>query len=208
MEENNSPLIAITFEAGGNQAIASNILDVLAETNTRATVFLLGEWVLENPKLVKRMVKEGHELGNHSYNHPDLTLLENDEVIDQLNRTSNLALRLSGHLAFPWLRPPFGTCDSRIRRLVKAAGYRLIIKDALDGIHWPEVTTPKAILNRTLGNVFDSAVMTYHLDNEMTLKVLPEIINDLKQAKYELTTLSILYAKKGYIDQNKTSHNQ
>lgn len=185
-------IMALTFEAGGDPSIAGRVLNVLRESAARATIFLDGAWSAQNADLVKRMSAEGHELGNHAYTHPDLTRIGDEEVREELRRTDALAQQLTGQRAHPWLRPPFGAFDARVRLLAAADGYRIVQRDAVDGGHWPGDNTPDSVLKRTLENAAPGAVIAYHLSSPLTLEALPAIIRDLRAAGYGLVRLSDL----------------
>ncbi len=187
-----APRMALTFEAGGDPVVAGQVLDVLRDMRTIATIFLDGAWSARFPDLVRRMAAEGHELGNHAYNHPDLTLLDDEAVREELRRTDQLARELTGQPAHPWLRPPFGTFDDRIRQLAAADGYRIVQRFAVDGAHWPGETTPESVLNRTLDLSADGAVIAFHLNSPITLQALPTIIERLRSAGYVFVRLSDL----------------
>jgi peptidoglycan/xylan/chitin deacetylase (PgdA/CDA1 family) len=188
----NSPAVSLTFEAGGDVQIAASILDVLLANGVPSTVFLLGKWAAANPELVQRMAVEGNELGNHSFSHLRLTDLKDEEIRQELHRTSEIAKNITGQLAKPWLRPPFGDWNERVEHVTAADGYRPILRHAVDGKHWPGETTPATILNRIIHTAHDGSVYAFHLDNSLTLQILPEIIRNLRSAGYALLTLSEL----------------
>jgi peptidoglycan-N-acetylglucosamine deacetylase len=191
-DDPSAPRVALTFEAGGDPIVVGQVLDVLRDTRTSATIFLDGAWSARYPDLVRRMAAEGHELGNHAYNHPDLTGLDDNTVREELSRTDQLARELTGQPAHPWLRPPYGTFDDRIRKLAAADGYRIVQRFAVDGAHWPGETTPDSVLNRSLDLSRDGAVIAYHLNSPITLQVLPAIIERLQAEGYEFVRLSDL----------------
>jgi peptidoglycan/xylan/chitin deacetylase (PgdA/CDA1 family) len=192
IEEMNTPQVALTFEAGGDEKVAAQMLDLLHGAGARATIFLHGAWASSCPELVRRMVNEGHELGNHTYTHPNLTLLEDKQIREELRRTSELAHRLAGRPAEPWFRPPFGAIDERVRDVVAAEGYRIVQRNAVDGGHWPGRTTGAKIVARTLENAYDGAIIAYHLGSAETVRVMPSILSELRKSRCRLVSLSDL----------------
>ena len=184
--------VALTFEAGGDPNVCGEILDILNATRTPATIFLAGNWSEQYPELVRRMAADGHELGNHSYTHPDLTQCDDGQVRDELRRTDETITHLMGQRANVWFRPPYDAIDQRVAQLARDEGYRLVQRSALDGGHWPGETTPELVQARSLENAYAGAVLTYHLDSPKTLAVLAAIIADLRAAGYELVRLSDL----------------
>lgn len=186
------PRIALSFEAGGDPMVSGQMLDVLRDEGVVASIFILGNWAEANPDLVKRIAAEGHELGNHSYSHPVLTDLDEQQVRLELQKTSDICQELTGQRAFPWLRPPYGALDERVRTIALDEGYRLIMRDAVDGGHWPGQTTGDRIVQRTLDNAYDGASIAYHINNPTTVQVLPDIIRKLREADFEFVRLSDL----------------
>lgn len=188
----NTPRVALTFEAGGDEKVAAQMLDRLRSASARATIFLHGAWASGYPDLVRRMVNEGHELGNHTYTHPNLTFLEDKQIREELRRTSELAQQLTGRPAGPWFRPPFGAIDKRVRDVVSTEGYQIVQRNAVDGGHWPGRTTGAKIVTRTLENAYDGGVIAYHLGSAQTLRVMPPILAELRKSGCRLVTLSSL----------------
>jgi len=184
--------VALTFESGGDPADCARTLAVLREMAVRATIFLDGRWAEANPALLQAIAADGHELGNHAYTHPDLTTLSAEQIAEELERTESLALRLTGRSTKPWFRPPFQRLDDRVRRIATQNGYRCLIRDALDGVHYLGAPTPQAILQRSLDRAVDGAVLTYHLHNRQTRQVLPEIVDRLRRGGVRFLTISEL----------------
>ncbi len=184
--------IALTFEAGGDPGISRRILDRLQKARVRATIFLHGQWAEQNPALIEQMVNDGHELGNHTYTHPDLTGVDDRALLDELRQTDRVARELVGAQARPWLRPPYGAFDHRVIRLVSEMGYRLVYRDAVDGGHWPGPTTPASIVQRALASARADPVIAFHLSSELTWQALPELLDALQATGYSLVGLSDL----------------
>ena len=80
-------MISLTFDAGDSAENTEAILDVLKKHNIQTTMFLTGAWVEKYSQLASRIVLDGHEIGNHSYSHPDLTKLSKDEIFSELKHT-------------------------------------------------------------------------------------------------------------------------
>lgn len=184
--------VALAFESGGDPTDCARTLAVLRRAGVRATIFLDGRWAEANPHLVRAMVVDGHELGNHAYSHPDLTTLSAEEIAAELERTEALAGRLAGRTTRPWFRPPFQRLDDRVRAVAAQQGYRCLSRDALDGAHYPGPSTPQAILERTVERAAPGAVLTYHLQRRATAQALPEIIAHLRTAGLRPGTVSAL----------------
>lgn len=184
--------LALNFEAGGDPNLCTLMLDVLSITQAPATIFLAGNWSEQYPELVRRMSAEGHELGNHSYSHPDLTQCSDEQVREELHLTDAVIQQLTGQRANLWFRPPYDAIAARVRQIAIDEGYRLVQRSALDGGHWPGETTPELVQTRSMENAYEGAVLTYHLDSPNTLAVLHHIIESLRAAGFELVRLSDL----------------
>ncbi len=130
--------IAFTFDGGSEANVASEILDILQARNVHATFFLTGRFIRTFPDIVRRMVAEGHEVGNHSDTHPHLTTyaqnhrqetlptVTRDFFVGQLRRADASFRALTGRPMAPYWRAPYGEHNAQIRAWAAEAGYRLI----------------------------------------------------------------------------------
>lgn len=185
-------MISLTFEAGGDPEPASAILRTLRDGGVPATFFLDGRWAEAHPELLRQMASDGHELGNHGYAHPDWTELGNGEIRADLEATEKVVQSLVQRLPKPWARPPYGAVDARVLRVLEAAGYHPIYRDAVDGGHWPGETTVASIRKRSLHSASEGAVIVFHTDRQDTARALPEVLSDLARCGFRLCTLSQL----------------
>jgi len=117
--------IAVTFDDGPSPNTA-RLLDALKKYNVRATFFLVGNRVNGGKGLIRRMVNEGHEVGNHTFSHPDLRKLSDADVTAQLVRTNRLIAGITGKNP-EVMRPPYGAFNSRVTGLAKQQGLALIL---------------------------------------------------------------------------------
>jgi peptidoglycan/xylan/chitin deacetylase (PgdA/CDA1 family) len=130
--------LAFTFDGGAEANVAGEILDSLRAHNVRATVFLTGQFIRMFPDLVRRMISEGHEVGNHLDTHPHLTTyaenhlqqtlpnVTRDFLVDQLSRAEESFRRLTGQAMAPYWRAPYGEHNPEIRSWAAEAGFRHI----------------------------------------------------------------------------------
>lgn len=189
---NESGKLAITFEAAGNPAPTGPILKALKGAQVRATFFLDGRWAQAQPDLLKQIVAEGHELGNHGYRHPDWTELSDEQIEEDLIATEKLIERLVGADVKPWARPPYGAIDPRVLQVLESCGYHAVYRDAVDGGHWPGETNRDSIHQRALYSASDGAVIVFHTNRQETAEALPRLLADLRKAGFTLGTLSDL----------------
>lgn len=186
--------VALAFESGGAAEACARTLEVLRAAEVRATIFLDGRWAEANPALVRAMVVDGHELGNHAYSHPDLTTLLEEEIAAELERTEAVALGLAGRSTRPWFRPPYQRLDDHVRVVAARLGFRCLVRDALDGAHYLGPSTAEAITARSLARAADGVVLTYHLQSPRTAEALGGIVAGLRDAGGRLVPVSDLPA--------------
>jgi peptidoglycan/xylan/chitin deacetylase (PgdA/CDA1 family) len=186
------PRLAITFEAGGIADPMKPILDALASAHVKATFFLDGKWAEANVDWVRRIADEGHELGNHGFNHPDWTALSDDEVREDLAATEELARRVVDREVRPWARPPYGAIDARVTQLLDELGYHAVYRDAIDGGHWPGETNEESICERAIESAAEGGVIVLHTNVMATARALSQLLSALKARGFSLCTLSDL----------------
>lgn len=176
MSEN---LCALTFDDGPSRH-TGQLLDMLADYGIPATFFLLGTNAERNPALVRRIVAEGHEVGNHSWSHPNLRALA-PEVQAQEIRDTDAVLRALG--ASPsYLRPPYGNFDSNTLEIAHDLGVDLILW-SMDSHDWKSLPTDYAKLRSTRGTQYESGdlrgIFLFHDTHKSTVEDLPRIIANL-----------------------------
>ncbi|MBI2940519.1 MAG: polysaccharide deacetylase family protein [Chloroflexi bacterium] len=176
-----SNVVALTFDAGGTDSSATvSLLDTLKSNRVRATMFMTGQWSESHPDLLKRIVDDGHELGNHTFTHPDLTKVSDEEVVVELTRTEALCKRLAGVSLGRNMRPPFGAYDDRVRHVLAAQGYSLIYW-TLDSADWrPEFAAPE-IASRVGEQAKAGDIVVFHLYPAKTAQALPAILKRLRE---------------------------
>jgi peptidoglycan-N-acetylglucosamine deacetylase len=148
--------IALTFDDGPDPASTPAILDALARRGMRATFFLVGERAARHPDLVRRIAAEGHEIGNHSWDHPSLPTLPSREVEDQLRR-ARAALAPHGHRL---MRPPFGNQTLRTWLAARRLGYRVVIWTVM-GEDWQD-DGAETIAARILARAAPGTIVLLH----------------------------------------------
>src|SRR5436190_18610007 len=106
------PYIAMTFDDGPHATITPKLLEMAAQRHIKLTFFVLGECVEQNPDVLRREVAEGHEIGNHSWSHPNLAKRSDADVRSQLQRTEDLIEKTAG-IKPKLMRPPYGELTKR-----------------------------------------------------------------------------------------------
>ncbi|TAK35915.1 MAG: polysaccharide deacetylase family protein [Chloroflexota bacterium] len=185
------PYVAITLDAGAGAEFTPTILSILREKKLQASIFLTGKWAEQNTTLVQQIVADGHEIGNHSYDHPDFTTIKPAEMIDQINRTEEIIRKATGKSTRPLFRYPFGARDEQSIATVTNLGYRSIYW-TLDSGDWRDETTPESEIKTVMSYVGNGAVIVFHLNAAPTSKSLGRIIDQLRAEGFRLGKVSQL----------------
>ncbi|KAK9760140.1 chitin deacetylase [Basidiobolus ranarum] len=124
---------ALTFDDGPSQ-YTSQLLDILAAANVKATFQMIGSNVIQFPDVVKRAYDEGHQIASHTWSHPHLMSLSNDQIIAEVKTTEDTLFNITG--ARPaYIRPPYGEADDRVKAIFKAMGYHTLLWN-MDTLDW------------------------------------------------------------------------
>ncbi len=184
--------IALTFDAGASPAPTPSILKTLAANGLHVTFFLTGKWAEQNPELVRQIRSEGHEIGNHTYSHPDLRKLSDSAILDQLKKTDDIIARITGRECDPLFRPPFGGRDKRVLRVVNEAGYTAIYWSLDSWDAFKKGITSKEITDRVMSRVQGGDIILTHCGSQPTADALPGLIRDLEGRGYQIVKVSEL----------------
>ncbi|PWI58274.1 hypothetical protein BM613_04665 [Sulfoacidibacillus thermotolerans] len=164
------------------------ILSILRQNGVRATFFLDGSWAKKNPEVAKSIVLAGMEIGSHAYNHPMMSRLSREQMINQLTKTNEAIFHATGqHITL--FAPPAGDFNNLVVQV--AAGMKMkTILWTLDTIDWRK-PSPTVIVSRIVKRRTPGALVLMH-PTEPTVQALPEMIRSLKQDGYQLVTVSEL----------------
>ncbi|GFN31195.1 polysaccharide deacetylase family protein [Paenibacillus xylaniclasticus] len=183
---------ALTFDDVPDPRYTGKVLDVLARHHVQATFFVLGSLAARHPALVKRMAKEGHAVGNHSYSHALFSQLSQEQFRRQIVRTDAVLKPLIGYSP-RFIRPPYGEVRPKQLQWAKRNGYVVVNWD-VDSVDWRSLRSRNVILNirRTIQ---PGSIILQHAgggptqDLSGTVEALPRIIRLLQSKGYELVTI-------------------
>lgn len=181
--------VYLTFDEGYEAGYTSQILDILKENDIKATFFITAHYVNTQPDLVKRMIDEGHIIGNHTVNHysmPDLT----DEKIKKEIQDLHTAIYNKFGYEMKYLRPPMGEYSERTLNTIQSLGYTTVMWSfAYDD--WDENKQGREdyAKQKILGNVHNGAVILLHGNSKDNTNVLDVCIKEIKNMGYEFKSL-------------------
>ncbi|MCX5726527.1 MAG: polysaccharide deacetylase family protein [Candidatus Saganbacteria bacterium] len=184
--------VALTFDDGPNPTYTPQILDILMKYNIKATFFPFGIHAEKNPDIVERIVKEGHEFGNHTYTHASGYIVDGNKLYREIKKADNAIKKITGTSPI-FFRPPFGFFNWRYFRTAEKLGYTIVLW-SVDAADWYK-TDPSKIKERILSRAENGSIILLHdggKDREEVIKALPAIIDGLKKKGFEITTLSQL----------------
>lgn len=183
-------LAALTFDDGPHGDKTGDLLTVLRRLQVPATFFLVGKMALRYPELVERMVLEGHELGNHTYNHYRLPLIPLSEVAGELNRTRDV---LAGIVGAPTrlFRPPGGEYNDTIQKIIAQEGYSNILWTD-DPADYKLGRSASRITELVLRDITPGGIILLHSGLPETTKAIPEMVSRIRAQGYTFVTCSEL----------------
>jgi len=177
------PMIALTFDDGPGK-YTDELLDALEKYDARATFFMLGENVEKYPETVAHMKEIGCEIGNHTTNHKNLTKLEADDAVSQIEKTNDL-IRIIIEEGAGVVRPPYGAFNDEVKEIVD---YPLILWN-VDTLDW-EMKNAEKVKNYTLDTAKDGDIVLMHDIYESTVDATIAMIPELLERGYQLVTVS------------------
>jgi len=186
--------IALTFDDGPSPGSTPKLLEVLKKEGIKATFFVVGKMVEKYPFLLKEICKEGHEVGNHTYDHSDLTKLSKEYIIEELDRTRILIKEITGKDTYLF-RPPGGRYDNKVIVATTLTGYKMIL--------WTDYPvdygcpSSELIYERAVSKVEDEGIILLHNGVDSALEALPKIVSKLKKERYRFVTISELIEGRG-----------
>lgn len=170
----------------GNENI-QNMLDIFHKNNIKITFFPTGKWAEKNEDILKTIYKDGHEIGNHGYNHLDYDKLDYEKNKEEIKKAHDIINKILD-IEPKYFAPPSGAFNDNTIKASKDLGYDLILW-SIDTIDWREDSVKNVIVDRVINNANNSAIVLMH-PKEETIKALPEIISYLKENGYKIGTIS------------------
>ena len=186
--------IYLTFDAGYENGNTEKILDALKENDVKATFFLVGNYLETCPEIVRRMVDEGHIVGNHTYHHKDMaTLITKDDFIKELHDLEDLYKKVVGGNMEKFYRPPQGKYSREQLQWAKEQGYKTCFW-SLAYVDWDEKKQPskEEAMEKLTKRIHPGAIVLLHSTSSTNGEIMGDLIKEWKKMGYtfgELTEL-------------------
>ncbi len=186
----NKKQISFTYDTGTKDSETSEILNVLKKHNVKCTFFTTGVWANKFPALVNRIVSEGHEIANHSLDHPDMTQISYSDMLKTVIEGEKAIKAVTG-IKTTLFRHPFGHWNTEVLKAVGEAGYKYSIYWSIDTLDW---TLPpmQSIVNRILKNPKNGDIVLMHIAGNNTAEATDRAIGNLEARQYKLVTVSTI----------------
>lgn len=189
MEDENHPIVALTFDDGPHRYYSEKLVEILGKEKVRATFFVVGKMVKKYPDLVKAEFLAGHEIGNHTYSDLRITMMSKEKAIEEIEKTQDLIVKVTGKPT-SLLRPPGGHYNGTVVDIAMKYNYEIVLWT----INSNDIVSPPAwkIYDRVTSVVHDEDIVVFHDGIESTLEALPSIIEYLKRKGFKFVTVSEL----------------
>lgn len=195
--ETSEPKVALSFDAAWGNEDTKEILAILKKHDVHVTFFMTGGWVENYPEDVKTILAAGHDLGNHSENHKNMSQLSTEECKEEIMAVHNKVLELTGYEMFLF-RPPYGDYDNDVITTTEACGYYPVQWD-VDSLDWKDYGCDSIVKtvceHKHLGN---GSIILCHNGATYTADALDAMITGLKKQGYEIVPVSELIIRENY----------
>lgn len=184
-------VIYLTFDAGYENGNTEPILDALKKHNVSATFFVVGHYLESAPDLVKRMVDEGHFVGNHTYHHLDMSSISSkDSFQKEMEDVEKKFKEITGKELAPFYRPPQGKYSTKNLEMAKEMGYHTFFW-SLAYVDWYQDKQPskEEAFNKLIGRIHPGAVVLLHSTSKTNGEIMDELLTKWEEMGYTFRTL-------------------
>ena len=188
-------VLYLTFDAGYENGYTGQILDVLKKHQVPAAFFLVGNYLEKEPDLVRRMVQEGHIVGNHTMHHPNMSKLSNKEAFQkELTELETLYTQVTGQQMKKYYRPPQGVYSQENLQMAKELGYKTVFW-SLAYADWDNNSQPTAqqAFDKLLPRVHNGAVILLHSTSKTNADILDRLLTKYQEMGYTFASLDALF---------------
>ena len=189
-------VLYLTFDAGYENGCTEKILDVLAKHGAKAAFFLVGNYMEKNPELVRRMVRDGHIVGNHTMHHPDMSKITDFTAFSkELQDLEALFLEITGQELPKFYRPPQGIYSEENLKMAQRLGYKTVFW-SLAYVDWKNDAQPsrQQAFDKLIPRTHNGAVVLLHSTSKTNAEILDELLTKWEAMGYRFATLDELFA--------------
>ncbi|MNE08470.1 Peptidoglycan-N-acetylglucosamine deacetylase [compost metagenome] len=192
-EETRRKVVALTFDDWGTDYTITRILDILDKYGIKASFFLRADGVEKNPNLARAIAEAGHDVGNHTYSHPELNNLSALQIQNDIVKAHKVITEAIQEKPAMIFRPPTGAITDEQARIISAAGYQWIVDFDTDPNDWNRNNTADQIVEAIMEQTKSGSIILLHmLDDLHTIEALPRAIEKLKAEGYSFVKASDL----------------
>jgi len=185
-----APFVAMTFDDGPHPSLTPRLLDILKQRNIKATFYVVGKNAQAYPNIIRRMLAEGHEIGNHTWDHPSLTSISEMKGREQITRSARALTSIAGY-QMRTMRPPYGATNQYVKEwLYKDYGYPTILW-TVDPLDWKRPGS-SVVTSRILAGARPGAIILAHDIHQGTVDAMPNTFDGLLSRGYKFVTVSQL----------------
>ena len=189
-------VIYLTFDAGYENGSTEKILDALKKHNVKAAFFLVGNYLEQNADLVRRMVSEGHIVGNHTMHHPDMSKISGPAAFQkELSDLETLFKQITGKEMPKYYRPPQGIYSEENLQMAKEMGYKTVFW-SLAYVDWNNDAQPTAeqAYRKLLPRTHNGAVVLLHSTSKTNGEILDELLTKWEEMGYTFASVDALFS--------------
>lgn len=197
-QKTDEKVLYLTFDCGYENGNTAAILDALKKHKAPATFFVVGNFISSSPDMVKRMYKEGHIVGNHTYHHPDMSKISTKEAFEkELGDVENLYKDITGENMTRYYRPPQGKYNTDNLQMAKDMGYHTFFW-SLAYVDWYQDDQPShdEAFDKLLGRIHPGAIVLLHSTSSTNAEILDELLGKWEEMGYTFQSLDNLVKKK------------
>lgn len=190
-QDTEDKVLYLTFDAGYENGNTAPILDALKKHNVPAAFFVVGNFISENPDLIKRMDEEGHIVGNHTYSHPDMSKMSTKEAFsEELGKVETLYKDITGKEMTKYYRPPQGKYSESNLQMAKDMGYKTFFW-SLAYVDWYQDDQPsrEEAFDKLLNRIHPGAIVLLHSTSSTNAEILDELLTKWEEMGYTFKSL-------------------
>ncbi|WP_407272196.1 polysaccharide deacetylase family protein [Radiobacillus sp. PE A8.2] len=184
-------MVALLINVAWGEENIPSMLNTLKKNSVKATFFIEGKWASNNADLVKMIKEEGHLIGNHAFNHPDMKHLTKEQNLEQIKKTNDIIKAIIGE-APKWFAPPSGSFNDEVVKIASELKMETILW-SVDTVDWKKPST-SVMLNRVISNIHPGAMILMH-PTDVIEQGIEQLILNLKEKGYKIGTVDRLLSE-------------